>query len=441
MERNFVRELINGVGVIIDNDLQNERSDAFCLAKSLKEENVPIVCYNKLPDKTIINSFANVSFVILDWDFSDGITTPDGEKIDLGSEGKHDQEENALFFLLELIKKVFVPIFIVTQKDIEDIKNELTTHGVVNEENDFGIIMISSKTDIKDYNSLIDNIGEWFEKTPSALALKIWEKRSFETKNNMFLDLYNASPDWVNVLLKTIKKDTKSDLAVNREMTELINNNFINRMEDGNFCQINRSDKKPNSEEIRKVLNGERFYTYKNTPEISYLGDLYKCDDIFILNIRAQCDLMRSDNPILYIIIGKAISLDKVSRTGNIKLSKNGTITINRKHYSLEEIKNYSEKDIDVFNSNIEEFNKNLFFLNGDLLDKKTEITIPCVAGEQLIKFDFKTFKTCEKEKLDNNAVLIGRIMPPYITKIQKCFFNYAIREGLMSTPEELFNF
>ena len=69
---------------------------------------------------------------------------------------------------------------------------------------------------------------------------------------------------------------------------------------------------------------------------------------------------------------------------------------------------------------------------------KRPEIIIACIAGENAIKFDLKEIIPLPyKEYVDRR---IGRLLPPYITKVQQNSSQYIVREGLMPVPEELYS-
>ena len=73
----------------------------------------------------------------------------------------------------------------------------------------------------------------------------------------------------------------------------------------------------------------------------------------------------------------------------------------------------------------------------GEFLEKKTEAIISCVAGEIAIKFDLKSLQI---EKFDEwKDKYIGRILPPYITRIQQKFGQFIVREGILPVPEDIF--
>ena len=60
-----------------------------------------------------------------------------------------------------------------------------------------------------------------------------------------------------------------------------------------------------------------------------------------------------------------------------------------------------------------------------------------CIEGEQAIKFQLDIIPINYSELKD---VRKGRLLPPYITRIQQKCSQYIVREGVMPIPCDLFN-
>ena len=53
-------------------------------------------------------------------------------------------------------------------------------------------------------------------------------------------------------------------------------------------------------------------------------------------------------------------------------------------------------------------------------------------------EFNFRKFEIEKKKDVEGEAKRIGRVLPPYITKVQNAFAAYMIRVGVMPIPEKL---
>ena len=73
---------------------------------------------------------------------------------------------------------------------------------------------------------------------------------------------------------------------------------------------------------------------------------------------------------------------------------------------------------------------------HGTFIERADKVIVSCIAGEKAIQF---SFELTVKKSSELEAKRIGRILPPYITRIQQRCAQYAIREGVMPIPEELF--
>lgn len=94
------------------------------------------------------------------------------------------------------------------------------------------------------------------------------------------------------------------------------------------------------------------------------------------------------------------------------------------------------EERLADFNRNFSKHRNSIFFRKGTILERDDKVIIGCVAGTQAIQFDMDLEILGFKEWKDKR---IGRVLPPYITKIQqKCAVN-MVREGVTPLPKELF--
>ena len=158
------------------------------------------------------------------------------------------------------------------------------------------------------------------------------------------------------------------------------------------------------------------------------------------LNIRAQCDLSRDKNPKLYLISGKAFPCEKVTTHPGITITeKDGKkfIGVDQDYYDLKELVENDDKR-KVFNEQMKVYDNPVVFSYGDIIEKKTHSIIACVADETLIEFSFLKFEVMKRKDLDTKATRIGRLLPPYITKVQNAFASFMVRTGITPIPKEL---
>lgn len=446
MEKNLVKDLLKGVGVIIDDDVKKIGGSVETMVESIKEAGTALVVYDDIPANTVIDSFGNVSFVILDWDFT-ASSMKGIQGVFLGDEAKKENKRTILNFLRELLDRVFVPVFIITGQTFSEVEADLIDAGLYDQKQPRRI-MLKQKENIKDYETLIISIQEWLEKTPSAYALKIWENEAVNAKNKMFLDLYKASPGWVSVLQDVLKQDSNDNTkSVNHDFGRLLNSIFSNRMDEGKYYDIPKyGGNEPDADEIRRVFQGERYVKYdKNKlPDVSYVGDLYKENgkDVFWVNIRAECDVIREEDPVLYLVKGKDFSASDITSLPRIKMKANNDggniMVIDGDDYPMEALQEYNKGDRSAFNNMMQKFERKLLFKDGEIIQKKTHTIITCIADRYVMEFSFRDLKVEKKSILETKCERIGRIIPPYINKIQEEFSSFIVRQGLMPISKKL---
>lgn len=430
-----IDKLFKGIAVIIDDEINDSESTIRKIKGFVEEKNILVAAYDNIPDIECIPSLANVSFVMLDWEFKSAIQEESG--VGLGSALIAENEENLIQFIKKLMEIIFVPVFIFTNHNHEMIMEKLTCSGL----NDTNRIFIKSKEEVTSSDNLFEAIGIWIKKMPSAYVLKAWEQVAVNAKNKMFLDMYSCSQKWVQIIWKMVKDDS---IESHKEFSDFVTRNFANRIDDFKFQEeMLECDSGYSSEELVKVFEGERFIKYNPScslhPSQAYTGDLFLKEGEYYLNIRAQCDLARNRNPKLYCIKGKVVDVSEVS-FGAIKLENSEKLILGDGiEYSLDQLKDIcrDESSISEVNSILDEYRKGFFYSFGDIICKKTEVVITCVAGEKIIKFrldvEVKKFNELKEYR-------IGRILPPYITRIQQNCSQYIVREGIMPIPEEIFS-
>ena len=189
------------------------------------------------------------------------------------------------------------------------------------------------------------------------------------------------------------------------EMGELISRNLHSRMTPFEFNNeiLDKNSEVPRGE-LRKVLEGERFLN-KNSlhdDDIS-TGDLFKEEYQdngetkyrYYLNIRAQCDLLRSNNADkveLYCLKGRIFDENKINNEGGSSI------------------------------------------IEGQFIEKINNSIVPFLDGGQIIEFLFRDIKP--KKWKDLKEKRVGRLLPPYINRIQQRYALYMQRQGLPRIPD-----
>ena len=185
---------------MVDDEINNEGTQISVIRKIIEGKNIPVVAYDDIPPLEIICALSNSSFVILDWDYTKAGIDPESDERVNRPASLFESKQNALLeFIKKLMETVFVPVFIFTFTDPENVKNILRAKSLWDDERP-NKIFIKRKSEITTETQLFGAIEDWLKLMPSVYVLKEWERKIDETKNAMFLELYECSPDRKSVV-------------------------------------------------------------------------------------------------------------------------------------------------------------------------------------------------------------------------------------------------
>lgn len=390
-----IDKLFVGIAIIVDDEVGNKNANINNLLKQIEIKKIPYISYKELPDGEVIRHLGESSFIILDWKLQqENLEAEIGAGVKMPESISKDSIQENIDFLKLLIKNYFGPIFIFTNEDKESVIKELKEKDLYHDDRP-NVILVKNKSDLTDDNKLFEEIELWLKKTPSIYVLKQWESGYRNAKNLLFQDFYERSPFWPIVLWNSYKSDGTN---MSRELGDIITRNLYTRMAPFSFesAVLEVAATCSNQEEVRCVLEGERFIKGEqlNKDEI-FTGDIFhgETDGRYLLNIRAQCDLVRDKNPELYCLKGRVIDENTINTEEGIP------------------------------------------FQNGEFREKKTHAIVSCIDDGKIIEFLFQDLKIKKWNELKEKR--IGRLLPPYITRIQQQYSLYFQRQGLPRTPDE----
>ncbi|MDR1717659.1 MAG: hypothetical protein LBS20_17635 [Prevotella sp.] len=392
---NNVLNLFKGVGVIVDDDLRirpgrvdqtNKKHFIWKIEKSFKSKNIPLLLYSELPDDQQIQNFCSISFLLLDWDLiglEDGTGLPDAAIKD------------NIEFIKQFNKVCFAPVFIFSNEDTDYIKSELINAGLYDNSKS-NHIFVESKSNLKQSRTLFNKIKKWIEKTPSLYVLKEWEQSLFQAKHDLFWDFYITNPMWANILKQTFQSDGVDE---NHELGALLYKNLIARTTPVTFNEavLKPTRHKATKEDLRKVLECERYLKNDKIPDIPAIGDIFKENSSYYINIRPDCDIVRKgDNVKLYCLKGSVIKEQHI---------------------------------------NAKKKSSKIIFEKGTFIEKAYNTYVSFVDDGKIIEFKFNDNNLIQEEWKNLKDKRIGRLLPPYITRLQQKYAFYLQRQGLPAIP------
>lgn len=385
--------LFKGIGMVVDDQVNSGKDKAIDgIVKYLENDNhLPLVKYEDLPDNIESICFSSLSFLLLDWELNTLVNVDDSPIpiATLKAQNAHDNVD----FIKQVVAKVVIPIFIFSNEDVNSIKNTLSQNHIIDDD-EKSPIFILNKSELFDNEKkciMFDKVNEWLKKTPSIYVTQKWKTAYLEAINGMALDMREASPFWPNLLWTCYKDD---GVNPSEEISSLINQNALSRIQPVEFDEGILSIKKTCDEHLLKnLLERQCFMRNEYLGDLSSTGDIYKWHQEYFLNIRPSCDCVGRDGKNkIYLIKGDKVK-DKEIQNG-------------------------------LFNEKYGNFNEQSNF-----------VIVGPICGF-FIRFKFKDFLIEDYDKKKEKR--IGRLLPPFITRVTQKYGLYIHRQGLPRLPKEV---
>ena len=391
-----LKDLMSGIAVVIDDkisctvaeeDGSEVRVDPIVeiVERIEKEWNLPFYKVEQIPsEETWPNLFQAASFILLDWKLWPS-SSSQLEKIGV--------KKNIQF--LEQAKDYFVPVLIFTNESLEDIKHKLPETIYKEDSPGKNFIFIRGKASMLSGHSLdFSAIEEWVRENASVYVLKTWEQAFYAAKKELFGSMYARSSDWPRVFWKAYEDD---GVDPSFSLTHLINDNLRGRMITSGFkteILANSSVEVPR-DDMQALIRETSFRRQEALPQGEIAcGDLFQLSEKkFLLNLRPDCDCIpRHDQSIdrvnLYCVQGEVIDDQTLA-----------------------------EK-----------------YRNGHFDEVIWESIAFAVCEGQSVRFNFNKLRVRRFKEIKDKR--IGRILHPYLTRIQQRYGLYLQRQGLPRIPE-----
>lgn len=385
--------LFKGIGMVVDDQVNSGKDKAIDgIVKYLENDNhLPLVKYEDLPDNIESICFSSLSFLLLDWELNT-LVNVDVSPIPIATLKAQNARDN-VDFIKQVVAKVVIPIFIFSNEDVNSIKNTLSQNHIIDDD-EKSPIFILNKSELFDNEKkciMFDKVNEWLKKTPSIYVTQKWKTAYLEAINGMALDMREASPFWPNLLWTCYKDD---GVNPSEEISSLINQNALSRIQPVEFDEGILSIKKTCDEHLLKnLLERQCFMRNEYLGDLSSTGDIYKWHQEYFLNIRPSCDCVGRDGKNkIYLIKGDKVK-DKEIQNG-------------------------------LFNEKYGNFNEQSNF-----------VIVGPICGF-FIRFKFKDFLIEDYDKKKEKR--IGRLLPPFITRVTQKYGLYIHRQGLPRLPKEV---
>lgn len=395
-------KLFHGIAVVIDDEIEDPNASVSKIAKSIVDAGCHVLPLKDLPAQESIENLREVAFVVLDWNLHSPATNEQLTGVSLPADLRQSYEAKNIDFLKSLKATRFAPVFIFTNEPVQSIVESLKSHPGLYDEADSSHILIKAKSDVE-VTGVFKVLDDWLEGAPSVFVLKSWEKQYQKAKNELFLDFYTKSTVWPLILWKTFKDDGEPPAAA---LGELLSGNLASRMSPlecdlepfMGLWEDDGSDVHRGA--VLRVLEGERFLNAERLEKDSIEpGDVFRLDEGgFRINIRPSCDC--------------------IARTG-----------------SLDDVELYLLKGIELGS---EKLNKLWDGEHGLITERDDKAIIFPMHGGMAIEFRFKDLQIKKWSTVKGKRV--GRLLPPFLTRLQQRYAAYLQRPGLPRLPTSAVN-
>ena len=232
----LARELFLGPAVVVDDEVFDEGTDAYAIAKQLEDEHFPVLRRSTIPADQELIHWQPMSMIVLDWDLipkassNDGSEDEDDGAIPLGvpipQAARTEPGVDALGFLRKLISILYCPIFIVSNVDEDGIKHALI-RGLAESDAAQLLARVMVRSKQENDRPLIEALGAWITEHPAIYALKVWQQGWESAKGDLFRDFQASSTEWPGILWRTSDEDSVNP---NHALSETIARNLQHRV-------------------------------------------------------------------------------------------------------------------------------------------------------------------------------------------------------------------
>ena len=393
------KELMSGIAVVVDDafgsgpdaagDASGEEDLIWQIVNWFETEwKISFVKWTSLPDAACWqNLLRAASFVLLDW----RLWGAGGETLKLSA------IEDIKAFLTSA-RENLVPVFILTNENPEDVTAELSKlPDDVYDERAAGtnFVFVEQKSGFWSGTSVdVARLQGWVYGNASVYALKMWHRALDDAKSELFQAMCRRSVNWPRVFWETYRTDGAEPSA---SLTNLINDSLRGRMRVDAFedKHLGGEGSDVSAEELRWLIAETSFRVDDVLPADEVrCGDMYAGEGRrFWLNLRPDCDCIPRDGGgvadiDVYCVGGKRL------RPGELRK----------------------------------------LFKNGHFEERVSQSVVFGVVEGNSILFQFDKLRVCKYSEVSDQRV--GRLLHPYVTRVQQRYALYMQRQALPRIPD-----
>ena len=393
-----LKDLMSGIAVVIDDALEpaatgstdndDSRDLIVRIVERLEREwSLPLYKSTAMPPtETWPNLLRSASFILLDWNL-----WPSGS-----SQLERDGKRESVRFLAQA-RDHLVPVFIFTNENRVDVADQLPDDIYRIDSPDKSFVFIQGKDELLLGDSLdLSAVQEWMMKNASVYALKMWDQVFRDARRDLFSSMYTKSPDWPRVFWRAYEQDgVDPSLSLTHMITDSLQGRVrTNAFEAEMLANTGTVDARVPRKDLRELISATIFRRVSPDDEIR-CGDLFRQPGgKYLLNIRPDCDCIprqgaEPDKVDLYCIKGRKMRQSEL------------------------------EGDYD----------------NGRFRERDDQGIVFAAVDGRSIRFKFKELRVEKFGALKSDR--IGRLLHPFVTRIQQRYALFLQRQGLPRIPRE----
>lgn len=387
-----------GPVAFVDDEIRHEGSDAAALRAEIAEAGLPILEYADVPDVSALQHWRSLAFVILDWDFETGAVV---EGVNLGEAIEAANQSRVIAFLAAVLDRIYCPVFLISAQRPETIARALDESGLISAGDLETRMIILRKSAVLD--DVFDPLERWVQSKSGFETLRTWDIASEVAKNRLFRDLHALHPSWPNAFWKAARHDS---VDPSFELVSVVTANLLSRIDAFAF------DEPPEFEEpegtkgqsFRRVLHGRSVLLSRGLYSgVIMPGDMFAATDL-------EPDVVWINlSPACHTVSG---------RDGRV----------------AEEIPLYLVR---AERQKIPD-SKNSYNALRDKDRGPNTAVLHALTGDAPYVVDFREAKIARWGEISEER--FGRILPPYITKIQQMNAMFMQVQGLPAVQEHFYD-
>lgn len=398
--------ILDGSVVFIDDEWDVDGKDANHFYVELRDAGRPIALYKTLPDETHFDHWEGLALLLVDWDLVGSESRVPGAT-DLQEEPRKEMVE----FLNRVIKRFYCAVYVVSTDPTDKVESGLKETKGFSDELLGARIKVRQKSQLR--SGLLSALESEISADPGLSVLRAWEKEHQRAKNQMLNEFAKLAPNWPAYIVRATKHDG-ADPA--HELMETLYANLRHRVDPQVLDQERyiKEDGTSPGETLRKVAQGRTMLLGDFSPKMVYPGDLFCLDgdpeDTVWINVSPVCQT-----------VARPMKVNGVEQ-------KDGDGNVVVKAVRLHLLKG-TRQEMPPSSKKLEKLRKEMDGPNGAVIYTLFD------GHPYAFEFDEAQIMAWEEVK----ARRVGRVLPPFITRVQQKHAAYIQSEGLPRVEFELY--